>query len=115
MSKLKNFVYELSFVSLPHNKNTVKEAFGTDYYNPDFGVDTHARDSLNDLFKDAICQCLWLKIKNLGKDSTLKDNKEAADRFDGYMDRKIAFYEKLQESLKLARVEDTKVKKPEDQ
>jgi hypothetical protein len=96
----KKFVYEIAIEAIPHTADTVEEALGTDYFNPDFGIDVHASMELGELFKDAICQCLMIKLRAAA--SGEKHDKQLME----YEDKKFKLYCKLQESIKLVRVVD---------
>ena len=95
----KKFTYNISWEDLPHTQETVQEAFGTDYFNSDFPIDTHAIESISNLFQDAIAQCISFKLHALANENlTSKD-------FIKYQDEKIKFYEKVRDSLKLVSIE----------
>lgn len=93
-----SFVYSLQVREIPHTQDTVKWALGTDYYNPDFGIDIHAREILNQLFLDAITHRLrvqLLSLKNTCEDEALLA--EAMER----SEKLIEIYRQIQNSLKL--------------
>ena len=92
----KRFVYEISIEDVPHTAETVQEALGTDYFNSDFGIDVHASMNLGELFQDAIGQCLMLGLRAAGD-----ENKQLME----YEDKKFKLYCKIQDTMKLVRVE----------
>lgn len=87
------FKYSLEFEEVPHNADTVQWALGSDYYNPDFGEDVHARQILADLFRDATLHRLKMSMNFAGKDGF--------EEICELNDKKIEIYRKIEKSLKL--------------
>lgn len=101
----KKFVYEISWKDLSHTPATNKELYGTNFFNPDFGIDIHARESINNLFQDAITHCMLFKMKNMAQKPQTKEGKQSQTRQIKYYDKKIKLYETIRDSIKLLRME----------
>lgn len=103
--KKNKFTYQISFEDVPHTQETVKAMLGGDYFNPDFPIDTHARESIFNLFQDARAFCFGMKMKEMVKKPVTDAEKLSQKRQLQYYDRKLKFYDLVESNLKLVSVE----------
>ena len=100
------YIYELRVIAPPNSAETNQALYGGEgtFVNMDFGCDIHAREQMGMLFQDAIQHCLHLQLRCGIK---LKDG-EAVEETTLYkhLQRKIDLYERMQQEMKLGRVEE---------
>ncbi len=101
----KKFVFEISFEDLLYDEAGAIHAYGGGY-DSSWPKETLARESISNLFHDALCMCLNHTCNSaamIGKDGFTKKNFKESKK---YQEKKQAFYEKVSKSLKLARIEN---------
>ena len=102
---IKKFTYNISWEDLPHTQETVMAALGTNYYNSDFPVDTHALQNIQTLFQDARAFCFMFKIKEMAKKPTTQAERDSKASTLKWYNQKLKFYDKVEASLKLVSIE----------
>jgi hypothetical protein len=88
---VKRFVFEVTVKEIEHTKETVQYAFETDYFNPDFGIDTYAKEMLFRFIQNAIVFNINSQIK------CLSDKKE---EMLSYYEEKYNFCSMIEKNVK---------------
>lgn len=105
--KTKKFVFEISIDAVPHTPETAKEIYGSDYFNSDFGIQSHASELMYEVLKDALAHCMWLEIKHMVKCGCDPDEMNETDRnYHDYIQKKTRVVEEVIESYKFVRMEE---------
>jgi len=105
--KSQKFVFEISIDAIPHTSETVEYVFGGKFYNPDFGIQTHASEKVFTVLNDALCGFLHAELKHLAEcKCEVEDMNENQKRFYDYLHRKTKSAEVVRDSMKFVRSEE---------
>lgn len=103
-SETRKFIYEIGLRGPRHSPKTIKNIFGKKgHFNPDFREDCWVSENLYEVFKDAISHTFMMQMDHMARNKVKNPDK---DDFCKYMERKREFYQELQATITLARVEN---------
>jgi hypothetical protein len=104
--KNEKFIFEVAVEGVPHTPKTSKEIFGGDYFNPDFGIESHASDLVGQVLTDAYIHTTQQEIKYIIKcNCEEKDMTEEQNQYLEFLRKKAKVAEYVMMSLKFSRLE----------